>query len=45
MGERNCGVVAAEVVSEHYGIMTTVVALTERAGSARRANIFAAMLA
>jgi len=37
--------VAAEAASEHCGIMTTVVALMERARSARRANIFAAKLA
>ena len=40
-----CQIVAAEVASEHCGIMNTVVALTERARSARRANILAAMLA
>jgi len=45
IGERNSGIVAAEAASEHCGIMTAVVALTERARSARRANIFAAMLA
>jgi len=34
--------VAAEAASEYCGIITSVVALTERA---RRANIFVAMLA
>jgi len=45
IGERYCGIVAAEAASEHCGIMNAVVALTERARSARRANILAAMLA
>ena len=42
IGERYCGIVAAEAASEYCGIITAVVALTERA---RRANIFVAMLA
>ena len=45
IGERYCGIVAAEAASEHCGIMNAVVALTERARSARRANILVAMLA
>ena len=36
---------AAEVASEHCRIMNAVVVLTKRARSARRANIFVAMLA
>ena len=45
IGERYYGIVAAEAASEHCGIMNAVVVLTERARSARRANILAAMLA
>ena len=45
IGERYCQIVAAEAASEHCGIMNVVVVLTERARSARRANILAAMLA
>jgi len=45
IGERYCGIVAAEAACEHCRIMNAVVALTERARSARRANILAAMLA
>jgi len=43
--DRYCGIVAAVAASEHCRIMNAVVALTERARSARRANILAAMLA
>jgi hypothetical protein len=44
-GERYCGIVAAAVATEHCGAITAVAALTERARSARRANILAAIVA
>ena len=45
IGEKYCGIVAAEAATEHCGVMTAVVVLTERARSARRANILVAMIA
>ena len=45
IGKRYCGIVAAEAATDHGGVMTAVVVHTERARSARRANILVAMLA
>ena len=45
IGDRYCGILAATAASEHCGTMTAVAALTERARSATRVNILAAIVA
>ena len=45
IGERYCGIVPAAAASEHCGTRIAVAALTERARSATRVNILAAIVA